>query len=252
MYLIGLSGDDSGNLYLADHGNNRIRKVDSQGIITTVAGIGAAGFAGDGGLAPLAQLNSPVGLVVDRQHNIYISDYGNHRIRKIDNHGRISTLAGTGIPGNSPDGTEATQAQITLPWGIALDCRGQVLFTDLGAQSLKRLVAGKVFTVAKDFDRPTGLAVDCRGGQEVIYISDTNKNQIFTLINGLKRIIAGASPQDLGDSGPALNAELSAPYGLVLDPLGQLIIADTSHNRLRLIDRNGFITTLVAPNRHPN
>ncbi len=245
MYVIGMTRDQQGNLYLADHGNHRIRRVDTKGRIITLAGTGKPGFSGDGGAALQAQLNNPVSLAVNTRGELFISDYANHRIRKIDASGKISTLAGTGKPGFSADGTLATQAQINSPWGIALDCSGRVIYTDLGSASVKRLDQGKITTLIKNLGRPTGLAVAC-APTETIYVSDTNTQKIYSLSQGVQRVIAGASPQNQGDSGPALSAQFSSPYGLAIDGQGQLLIADTNNNRLRLIDRNGRITTLLT------
>lgn len=245
MYVIGLARDQEGNLYLADHGNHRIRRVDTQGIITTVAGTGRPGYGGDGGIATQAELNSPVALVFDRSGTFYISDYVNHRIRRVDSQGRITTLAGNGQPGFSPDGTPATQAQINSPWGITLDCQGRVIFSDLGSQSVKRIEGGKLVTLLKNLNRPTGLAMEC-GPVETLYVSDVGTNQILTLSQGVQRVIAGVAPKGLGDGGPALQAGLNAPYALTLDSRGQLIIADANQDRLRLIDRKGFITSLLT------
>jgi len=245
MYVMGVARDTVGNLYLADHGNHRIRRVDPQGQITTVVGTGRPGFDGDNGAAELAQLNSPVGVAVDRGY-LYIADYANHRIRQVDPQGKITTLGGTGRPGFSPDGTPAQQADLNSPWGITLDCQRRVVFTDLGSRSVKRIDGGRVTTLVKNLGRPTGLAVACADG-ETIYISDIGKNQVLSWSQGVQRGVAGVAPQGrLGDSKPALQAQLNAPYGLALDARGQLLIADANHNRLRIIDRNGFITTLLA------
>jgi sugar lactone lactonase YvrE len=244
MYIIGLTADQRGNLYLADHGNNRIRKIDLKGRITTIAGTGQPGFSGDGGPAIKAKLYGPVGMAVDRQGNIYITDFNNHRVRKIDPQGIITTIAGTGKPGFGKDNTPAPEAALNSPWGITVDCQQQVLFTDLGSGSIKRIVDGKLTTVIDKLARPTGLAMQCTGS-ETLYISDTSSNKIFTYQKGNLQTIAGADPKGIGDGAPALYARLNAPYSLALDDQGQLLIADTSNNRIRIIDRNGFITTLL-------
>ncbi|WP_218080382.1 NHL domain-containing protein [Anthocerotibacter panamensis] len=245
MYALGLARDRWGNLYVADHGNHRIRRIDPKGRISTFAGTGKPGFSGDGGRAAAAQLNNPVGVAVDAQDNLYLTDYANHRLRRVDAQGQMTTLAGTGRPGFSPDGTPALAADLNSPWAVTLDCAGRVLFTDLGSQSVKRLDRGKIVTVMKGLGRPTGLAVDCSQG-ETVYVSDVTLNQVLSFSGGVKRVVAGLQPKSLGDGKPALQAELSSPYALTVDALGQLWIADTNHNRIRIIDRNGFITTVLA------
>ncbi len=246
MYAIGLGQDNQGNLLIADHGNHRIRQVNPQGQITTIVGTGVSGSGGDGDRATQAQLQEPVGVAVDKIGNSYIADYSAHRIRKVDSQGQITTLIGTGQAGFSPDGTLAQAAQINSPWAIALDCQDQLVFSDLGSGSVKRLVNGKLQTLMQDLERPTGLAFDCRNG-ETLYISDVNRSQVYSLTDGIKRIVVGADPRSLGDGGPGIMARLSAPYALALDDRGQLLIADTSHNRIRIVDSQGFITTLLAP-----
>ncbi len=135
--------DGSGNLYIADFGNNRVRKVDSSGKITTVAGMGAQGFSGDGGKATKAKLNSPSGLVVDHSGNLYIADSGNNRVRKVNGAGRIITVAGTGKEGFSGDGGKATKAKLNYPIGLALDHGHNLYVADSGNHRVRRVAAVK-------------------------------------------------------------------------------------------------------------
>jgi len=113
--------DESGNLYITEFFGHRVRKVDADGIITTVVGTGVAGSSGDGGPATEAQLNSPAGMVFDESGNLYISEFLGHRIRKVDAHGIITTVAGTGVDGFSGDGGPATSAQFNSPDLMTLD-----------------------------------------------------------------------------------------------------------------------------------
>lgn len=128
----GVAVDSAGNLYISDTGNNRIRKVTSGGIIQTVAGNGIRGFGGDGGLGTLAQLSSPTGITLDSQGNLFIADQGNHRIRKLATNGIISTIAGTGTAGISPESSSAINTQLNQPGEVAFDRAGNLFIADSG------------------------------------------------------------------------------------------------------------------------
>ena len=149
-YFGGIAVDKEGNLYIADGNNNRVRRVDFvTNIITTIAGNGTPGFSGDGGAATSAQLNNPEWVCVDSSNNIYITDAGNIRIRKVDSLGVISTFAGNGLPGFSGDGGSATNASIYGPQGVCVDAFGDVYLVD-GANPRIRKVnsAGLISTIA--------------------------------------------------------------------------------------------------------
>ena len=189
--------DSSGNLFIADIGNHRIRKVDTSGNISTVAGTGSAGFSGDGGSATSAQLDKPSGVAVDSSGNIFITDQDNHRIRKVDTSGNISTVAGSGTPGFSGDGGPATSAKIQSPLRVELDPSGNLFFTDFNNRRIRKVdTSGTITTVAG-----TGAA--------------------------------GFS----GDGGPATSAQLGLfPGGVAVDSSGNLFIADKSNNRIRKVE----------------
>lgn len=131
IFPTGIGTDNSGNIFFAQSGNARIREITPAGIINTVAGNGTHAYGGDGGLAVNAQLDMPYDVAVDNVGNIFIADYANHRIRKIDNAGIISTIAGTGVIGTSPDGTIATQARLTYPVSVSADNSGNIYFNDV-------------------------------------------------------------------------------------------------------------------------
>jgi sugar lactone lactonase YvrE len=138
----GIATDAVGNLYIADGVNNqRIRKVNTSGIITTIAGTGVQGYSGDGAAATLAQLNNPTGVAVDTGGNVYIADFDNNRIRKIDTGGIISTIAGTGVQGYSGDGANAMLAQLNRPYGVAVDATGNVYIADYYNQRIRKINA---------------------------------------------------------------------------------------------------------------
>src|SRR6185295_11891499 len=127
---LGIAVDKAGNLYIADSGNNKIRRISTTGIISTVAGTGTAGFSGDGSLAINAQLNNPTGVSVDSAGNLYIADNRNFRIRKVSTDGTISTIAGRAASGYSGDGGPATAASLRFPTGTAVDAAGNVYVAD--------------------------------------------------------------------------------------------------------------------------
>src|ERR1022692_1038304 len=140
----GVAVDAVGNLFVADTYNNRIREVSASGIITTVAGGGTAGFSGDGGLAMAAQMSSPAGVLVDAAGNLFIADAGNQRIRKVSAGGIITTVAGTGTAGFSGDGGPATDAQLSVPYGVAVDAFGNLFIADTGNQRIRTVSASAI------------------------------------------------------------------------------------------------------------
>ena len=148
----GVFVDAAGNLFIADVGNHRIRKVDPAGTISTVAGTGVggfSGFSGDGGPATEAQLHFPAGVFVDAAGNLFIADASNHRIRKMDPAGTISTVAGTGVEGFSGDGGPATEAQLHFPAGVFVDAAGNLFIADASNHRIRKVdPAGTISTVA--------------------------------------------------------------------------------------------------------
>ena len=138
--------DASGNLYIADDDNNRIRKVDTNGIITTVAGNGSASYSGDGGAATNASLYYPCGVAFDASGNLYIADYGNNRIRKVDTNGIITTVAGNGSCGYSGDGGAATNASLYYPYGVALDAFGNLYIADYDNNRIRKVDTNGIIT----------------------------------------------------------------------------------------------------------
>ena len=141
--------DGAGNLYIADTHNQRIRKVDTTGTISTVAGSGASGFSGDGGAATAAQLYLPWGVAVDGAGNLYIADTHNQRIRKVDTTGTISTVAGTGAWGFSGDGGPAIEALLSYPSGVATGGAGNLYIADSGYNRIRKVdTTGTISTVA--------------------------------------------------------------------------------------------------------
>ena len=259
----GLAFDKRGNLYIADRDNHRIRRVDTRGNITTVAGTGIAGFSGDGGKATEAQINLPSGVVVDNNGNLYFSDRSNHRIRVINNKGIISTFAGNGDDGFKGDSGPATKAQLSKPFGVALDKKGNLYIADRGNNRVRKVTPqGIITTFAGDggfffmgdngpayrasVAGPTGVAVDNNG---IVYIADRNNSRIRSVdTQGMIRTVAGTGQQDYnGDSEMARDSNLHLPFGVAIDKDGNVLIIDRSNYRIRKMDpRRGSITTVAG------
>ena len=257
----GAALDGSGSLYIVDTWNHRIRKVDSAGIVTTIAGSGTTGeggggFGGDGGPAVEARLRYPYGVTVDETGNLYIADAWNHRIRKVDSAGIVTTIAGSGTEGYGGDGGPAVWAQLSHPQGVALDGSGNLYIADAWNHRIRKVdSAGIVTTIAGGgtpgggrgrFGRDSGLAVRARlkypQGMALdaagnLYFADIGNHRIRKVdASGIMRTIAGtggAYGGFGGDGGPALQAMLFSPRGMAADKAGNLYIADIGNHRIR-------------------
>jgi uncharacterized protein (TIGR03437 family) len=259
---VAVVADYSGNVFIADQLNNRIRKVDTTGKITTVAGTGAANFSGDGGPATAATLNAPTGLAVDPAGNLLIADVGNQRIRKIDAGGTISTIAGTGTAGFSGDGGPAAQAAVNNAVRISADIAGNILAADQTNHRVRKIDAsGKITTIAgtgaagfsgdggpataAQLNNPTALASDQAGN---LYISDLLNHRVRRIdkAGNISTIAGNGTAGFSGDGGPALTASLNFPGGLAVDVAGNLLLADSGNQRIRQVSTAGVISTIAG------
>ena len=262
----GITVDSHGNLYIADYGNNRIRKVVlSTGVITTVAGTGTGGYSGDSGPPASAELNGPSGVALDSNLNLYIADTLNNRVRAVAN-GIIGTVAGAGTPGYSGDTGAAISAELHGPLSVALDTFNNLYIADTGNHVIREVTpntplpsGGIITTVAGNGTSgfsgdngpatsaqlflPGGIALDSSGH---LYIADTHNNRIRIVSNGVITTFAGDGIQGFGgDNGPAAVAELMGPQGVAVDHSGDLFIADTGNARIREVSK-GVITTFAG------
>ena len=268
----GLAIDINGNVYFADLWNNRIRKISTTGNITTVAGSGITGttssYSGDGGQATDAKINFPNGVAVDGSGNIYIADTHNHRIRKVNASGVITTVAGNGAGAFGGDGGPATAAKLNFPVGVALDGSGNIYITD-GANNRIRKVnpSGIISTVAGNgtggFTGDGGPAtaaelllhgsltqqsgnvfVDASGN---LYITDAWNNRVRKVnSSGTISTFAGGGTSGLGDGGQATAASVYLPIGITGDADGYIYIADQWNHRIRKVNTSGIISTIAG------
>ncbi len=238
----------SGELYFS--GPNVVRKVNSAGIISTVAGTIAGGFSGDGGYATAAKLSNPTGLIFDRNGNLLIADTRNHRIRKVDTSGIITTIAGNGTPTYSGDGGAATAASFYYPQVLAIDSTGNIFVSDVGNYRVRKINPAGIITTfagngaatfsgdggsatAAGFNYPTGIAI---GPDGYLYIGDFYNARVRKVSPaGIISTFAGNGTAGYGgDGGPATAAQIDGPGGLAINA-GTLFIADVHNDRARSV-----------------
>ena len=265
----GVAADGAGNVYIADYFNNTVRKVSHAGIMTTIAGTGAAGYNGDNMPATAAQLNGPQGIAFDAFGNIYVADKFNERIRKIDPSGNITTVAGTGLHGGT-DGNgynndgPATAANLDYPASIAIDCGGNMYIADWGSQTVRKIdLSGNIHNFAGTFaggyngdgipatsaqlNSPSCVAADCFGN---VFIADSWNNRVRKVTpDGIIATIAGNGTSGYsGDGGAGTSASLWVPNGITLDACGDLYICDWQNNVVRMLSADGNISTFAGQN----
>ena len=262
------------NVYIADRGNHRVRRLTPEGRISTYAGDGVAGFGGDGGPATAAQFHSPSAVAIDLEGTVYVADTLNHRIRKVDVTGVISTIAGTGMAGFGGDGGPATSAALDMPTGLELDGEGNLFVSDTSNRRIRMIrTDGVIVTVAGSgmgggggdgglateagLD-PWDVAVDRDGN---LYIADST-SRIRRVVNpaslalgefekgrapGIISTVAGTGVAGFsGDGLESEKAQVYEPLGVTVDILGNVFVADASNNVIRVLSLDTPVKPLVT------
>jgi uncharacterized protein (TIGR03437 family) len=268
----GVALDASGNIYIADTQNYRVRRVAVDGTIATVAGVGNGNVFGDNGNATAAGLVLPTSVAVDRLGNLYIADFGNSRIRVVSPAGTISTAVGSskGIP--LADLENAVSVVLNGPTGVAVDFAGNIYFTEGSIGTGTGLAQGDfriwkvspeiVLTVfagtgdasysgdgaasaSAQLNNPTALALDAEGN---LYIADARNHRVRRVTPGgvITTVAGNGNPGFSGDGGPAAKAQLSSPQGVAVDAAGYIVIADTGNSRIRKVAPDGTINSYIG------
>lgn len=233
----GVAVDSSGNVYVADSSNHKIRKITAAGVVSTLAGSGSVGSANATGAA--ASFNRPSGVTVDSSGNIYVADFSNQKIRKITATGVVSTFAGSGSVGNA--NATGAAASFNYPFTVAVDSSSNVYVADTYNHMIRKITAaGVVSTLAESFNYPSGVAVDNSGN---VYVGDSSSNQIRKItVAGVVTTLAGIVSAD----GLGAIAGFHNPYGLTVDASGNVYVADTANHKIRKIDSVGVVSTLAG------
>jgi sugar lactone lactonase YvrE len=256
----GIAIDRAGNIYFADGGNERIRKINSAGIITTIAGNGTGSYNGDNIAATSAEIHGPGGVAVDNAGNVYFCDGINNRVRKINTVGIITTIAGTGVVGYNGDEIPATNALLHGPAYVALDTASNIYTADYDNNRIRKVdPAGIIHTIAGDstygytgdngpataakLSGPLGVYTD---NLENIYIGDTYNNVVRKVnASGIITTIAGNGTEGFnGDGELSTIAELFYPVDIAMDAVGDIYIADSGNERIRRLISTVFVQQL--------
>lgn len=260
---IGIAFDTAGNYYVVDFYNYRIRKISTDGTITTVAGNGTFGYTGNGSVATSAEIAAH-GIAIDKHNNIYFSDPFYSIIRKVTPAGIISTIAGNGTLGFSGDNGPATNAEMTMPYGLAFDAAGNLFIADAGNHAIRKvnITTGIITTVAgtgtggytgnlgkaifAQLDSPYAVTFDRIG---TMYISDHRNNVVRKVDTaGIITTFAGTFGvySNTGNGGPAVLATINGPKGLLTDSIRNVYICDADNNVIRKVDTFGNISTIIG------
>ena len=254
--------DDSGNIFIADQSNNKIKKVNKSGVITTIAGTGSSGYNGDNIMATSANLYLPIGLALDDSGNIYFTEDGNNRIRKVNPSGIITSIAGDGTGAYNGDNIPSTAAEINSPYGICLDKYGNIFFNDGGNNRIRKInTLGIISTIGgngirgyngdniaattAEFKDLGYIRIDTSGN---IFVGDHSNYRIRKInTNGIVSTFAGSGI--LGNNGDGLQAtaaELNSPNGVALDNNGNVYIVDDYAQVIRVVNNIGIISTVAG------
>ena len=257
----GICFDPIGNMYVSDLNNNRVRKINTSGIISTIAGNGTSRYIGDSGPATAASFTGPAGLAIDRTGNLYVMDADSPAIRKISASGIITTVAGNGLQGYSGDGGPATAARLRGASSILVDNSGNLIFTDDGNHCVRKITTdGRITTIAgtgvlgfsgdggpataATFHTAHAVALDSRGD---LYVADYNNLRIRRVDSGgtITTIAGTGVNMSTGDGGPATAATIGNVYNLLIDN-DVLYFSDGNQGKIRRIDLVSGIVNLVA------
>ncbi len=256
----GLVRDRTGNTYFSDQASNMVRRIDPNGTLTTVAGNGEPGFAGDGGPAREARLNAPAGLAMDAAGNLYIADEQNSRIRRVTPAGLIETVAGNGETKFAGDGGAATSGSLGQPDGVAIDPGGNLYIADTLSHRIRKVTQDGIMHTVAGSDQwgtagdggpavlaqlinPRSLALDAAGN---LLITDSSARLVRRITTaGIMERVAGNGEQGrAGDGGPAIAAQMDLPWGIAVDAAGNVYIGDGY--AIRRVDRAGTIRGIAG------
>ncbi len=260
---VGVAVDGAGNSYFADYYNQRIRKINSAGTISTIAGTGTAGYSGDNGLAVDAQLNNPMGVAVDIYGNVYVADKGNHRVRMINTNGIITTLAGANTFGYTGDNGPASAATLYAPTGVAVDHQGNVYIADRSNNAVRKISTdGMITTIAgtgaQGFNgddwpsstlatlyTPSSVAVDKIGN---VYIADQNNNRIRKVdtFGKISTVMGNGVAGYTADGVAAAHSQIYAPSSVAVDKWGNVYISDELNYMIRKMNINSGQMVTIA------
>ena len=262
-----LAVDNNGNLYVSDEQNNRIRKISSDGMVTTLAGSGKAG-AEDNMIGAKASFNGPSGIAVDQYGNVFVADVYNHKIRKISPSGSVSTYAGNG-QASFADNSEGLKASFHFPVDLSVDAAGNVFVADEANNRIRKITPGRsVSTFAGSgysgsfdsrhgetatFNQPNGIGIDEKGN---LYIADQLNHKIRKITSaGVVTTLAGSGAAGSSDNVIAIMASFNNPRGVAVDKAGNVYVADVANQKIRKISPIGIVTTLSgsgAPSSQDN
>lgn len=250
--------DRAGNLYVSEEGNNTIRKISTEGVVTTFAGSGKEGKENHTKTL-LASFHGPSGMVFDKAGNLYVADIYNHQIRKIDITGAVTVFAGNGKPG-FVNASTALNASFAFPVDLAIDADGNLLVVDEGNNAIRKIsVSGVVSTYAgtgfagsqddanplkASFNQPNGIAIDKKG---TVFVADQLNHRIRKIsVAGVVSTFAGSGIAGSADNTVGKLANFNHPRTIAIDKLGNLFVGDVANNKIRKITETGIVTTLAG------